>query len=87
MVSGCGSADTSGHYTVTTAPFTIKADRTINPGYSDTLCIQCTNGDQTIDYDGLIVTVAPDPCLTSLSAATTTPSNPSTYPYDGVTTT
>jgi len=41
MVSGCASQDLSGHFTVSgsAAPFYVKADRTVNAGYSDTICI------------------------------------------------
>jgi len=85
MASGCGSADSSGHYSVTTAPFTIKADRAVSNGYIDTICFQCTNGPQTISLDSFVVTLTPDPCLTSLSAPGSAPTNP-TFAYDDVTT-
>ena len=69
MASGCATVDTSGYFTVDTAInlFAIKAARNIHPGYTVTICVQCTNGVQTISEDGVVITLAPDPCLTSLS--------------------
>ena len=50
-------------------------------GWTETVCIKCTNGYQTIYYDNWKATQSPHKCYTALSKAT--PTNPFTTTYDG----
>ena len=46
-------------------PFTITANKNIQAGWTETVCLECTNGLQTIKFPNYVVTQVRD-CSTSL---------------------
>ena len=44
--SGCGSAYSAGELTIT-SPWTVTANQNVQAGYSEPVCVSCTNGPDT----------------------------------------
>ena len=61
MAAGCTAAYTGNKFTLTlTTPFAINAKKDVAGGYSETVCIKCTNDAgglslQTITHDNFVV--------------------------------
>jgi hypothetical protein len=59
----------------TNSPWDINGERGIANGWTKTVCVQCTNGDQTIEHKNFVVTQNID-CGVALSSQPTAPTNP-----------
>ena len=68
---GCSTAYSGSYLSlgVSGDKFTLKADRTYIPGYTETICYSCTNGLQTINEDNFVVTLVKADCEISNSTA------------------
>ena len=67
------------------SPWAITANKNVVAGYTETVCISCFNGFQTITKNNYIVTQSPLSCTGVLSLGTT-PSSPSLFYNSGTTT-
>ena len=63
------------------SPWTITASRSVDSGYTETVCIKCTNELDTHQIDDIRVEQEPNPCLGSLVAKKQLPSNPQVFNY------
>jgi hypothetical protein len=84
--SSCGNYDGAGFNSLTqccacgggtTDVIGVSALKDITTGYTKDLCIECTNGEQTIQKSGWIITLAD--CSNTLSLPATGPSLSLTY--------
>ena len=82
----CSAAYTTTTYFImaSNSPWIITAKKNILAGYDVTVCIECTNGVDTITLKNYRINQVINTCSADLSAATSAPSNP-TLTYNGTT--
>jgi len=82
---GCGPYSGSRITISGITPFAISMPQNVVEGWTETICIECSNGQQTEQYDNFIVTQIRD-CSTAITVVIPAPSN-SLLNYNSVTTT
>jgi hypothetical protein len=83
---GCSSAYSSvypsGKITMAgSSPWGFTSVKNVMAGWSEYICLKCTNGQQTINYDSIVIKQDAVNCYTTLSAPSTLPTNPLTIAY------
>jgi len=63
----CGTYSGRIRIPVNSSPWTINADKNVNLGYTESMCISCTNGIQTIIYPNYAVSQTENPCRSSIT--------------------